>query len=149
MERALTDLTRVIEKYYPRDGQGAPILTDEALAEIRGAYSEAIRRCGDYTRGKGDSRRSGYGQGRLNCVREIARILDQDMVAISGSKGRDRRTLPELISRARISETQITEKELSFAKGGMTNRIQLGIQTSGAPVRDFLPRIRSSRPYFS
>ena len=63
MENSLTALTGVIAKYYPQNGQPAPTLTDAALKEIRDAYSEAIRRCGDYTRGKGDTRSFGYGQG--------------------------------------------------------------------------------------
>ena len=137
MERALNDLTGVIAKYYPKDGGEAPVLTDAALAEIKSAYSEAIRRCKAYTKGKGNSRRSGYGQGRLNCVKEIAKILDQDMLVISENKGRDRRTLPEMISRARVSETQITEENLSFARGGMTNRIPLAIETADGVCQGF------------
>ena len=137
MEDALTTLTSVIAKYYPQNGNEAPNLSDENLKEIRDAYSTAIRRCNEYTSGKGDTRSSDYGQGRLNCVKEITRILNQDMLAISEIKGREQKTLPEVISRGRISETQITEEDLSIAKGGMTNRIPLAVQTADGVCEGF------------
>nr|MCR4764155.1 hypothetical protein [Lachnospiraceae bacterium] len=137
METALETLTGVIAKYYPQNGQEAPKLTKRALKEIRDAYSEAIRRCNEYTSGKGDTRRSGYGQGRLNCAKEITRILNQDMLAISDARESDLKTLPEVISRGRLSETQITEDNLKFAKGGMTSRIPLAIQTADGVCEGF------------
>ncbi len=137
MESALTTLTSVIAKYYPQNGNEAPNLSDANLKEIRDAYSTAIRRCNEYTSGKGDTRSSDYGQGRLNCVKEITRILNQDMLAISEIKGREQKTLPEVISRGRISETQITEEDLSIAKGGMTNRIPLAVQTADGVCEGF------------
>ncbi|MCR5676121.1 MAG: hypothetical protein K6G16_10480 [Lachnospiraceae bacterium] len=137
MERALETLTGVIAKYYPQSGQEAPKLSAQALKEIRDAYSEAIRRCNEYTSGKGDTRRSGYGQGRLNCVKEITRILNQDMLAVSDARESDLKTLPEVISRGRLSETQITEENLKFAKGGMTSRIPLAIRTADGVCEGF------------
>ncbi len=143
METALVNLTAAVDKYYPKNGGEAPALTDAALKELRDSYSEAIRRCNEYLKGKGDTRRSGYGQGRLNCVKEISRILNQDMLAISDARERDQKTLPEVISRGRLSETQITEENLKFAKGGMTSRIPLAIQTADGVCQGFLQRSKS------
>ncbi len=79
---ALNNLVECIEKYYPENVADAEALTEDQLKELDTAYSVAIRECRNYTSGKGDSRRSGYGQARLKTVKTIEQILCEDLYTI-------------------------------------------------------------------
>lgn len=107
--RNLTHLSSILRTYYPKDGAAAPVLDADALKVIRDAYSDAGRACADYLSGKGTTRSSGYGQGRLHSIREIGRIISEDLAAVQAVRPEDGTTLRSVIEDARRMDLALTD----------------------------------------
>ena len=157
MSKALTDLSKIMSKYFPagKNGQGgaAPILTADNLAEIREAYAEASRKCADYMRWKVTSRFTGYGRGRYDCVKEIQKILNRDMEVINGTELNSGQTLPAILSSGRTTEIRLEDKmyNLSTVGRNINTRLPLEVTSSLGRQKGFFTedfRIKTAQEYF-
>lgn len=157
MSKALTDLSKIMSKYFPagKNGQGgaAPILTADNLAEIREAYAEASRKCADYMRWKVTSRFTGYGRGRYDCVKEIQKILNRDMEVINGTELNSGQTLPAILSSGRTTEIRLEDKmyNLSTVGRNINTRLPLEVTSSLGRQKGFFTedfRIKTAQEYY-
>ena len=137
----LNRLSFALRKYYPADGQAAPVLDENALGEIRSAYSAAGRACADYLSGKGDTRSSGYGQGRLHCVRELGRIISEDLSAVQSVRAQDGKTLRDVIEEARRMDIRLSDPDhITTVGGSMNSRIPVSMETQQGPAEGFFTK---------
>jgi len=130
MNVALSDLESCLAKYTAKNNEPAPTLTQENISEIKEAYSNALRRCNDYTRWKWTERGTGYGQGRLKCVNEIQKLLERDFRAIKNTYFTENLNLNDLLIESRISDISLKDNNdtLKTASGNSTTRIPLSVK---------------------
>ncbi len=158
MSKALADLSRTMSKYFPTAGKNgqkktAPILTPDNMKEIRDAYAEAIRRCGDYTRWKITARFTGFGRGRYDCVKAIQQILDRDMEVLNNAELNSGQTLPAILSEGRSTEIRLDSqmKDLTTIGRNINTRLPLEISSSLGQQKGFFTedlRIRTVGEYY-
>ena len=158
MSKALADLSRTMSKYFPTAGKNgqkktAPILTPDNMKEIRDAYAEAIRRCGDYTRWKITARFTGFGRGRYDCVKAIQQILDRDMEVLNNAELNSGQTLPAILSEGRSTEIRLDSqmKDLTTIGRNVNTRLPLEISSSLGQQKGFFTedfRIRTVGEYY-
>ncbi len=134
----LNRLSIVLRKHYPADGQEPPVLNEDELREVREAYSDAGRACADYLSGKGNTRDSGYGQGRLHCVRELGRIISEDLSAVQSIRPEDGKTLRDVIEEARRMDIRLSDPDqVTMVGGSMNSRIPVRMDTQRGPAEGF------------
>ena len=138
METALHELVGSINKFYGEEGGNPPLLSEADLRELNDKYSTALRRCQDYTEGKGTSRSSGYGTARLKSVLAIEDILQKDLKVIRELDA-DKMTLPMAMGEARVTDVRldVAEENLILAGANSSTRIPIAMKTELGTVEGY------------
>ena len=138
METALHELVGSINKFYGEEGGNPPLLSEADLRELNDKYSTALRRCQDYTEGKGTSRSSGYGTARLKSVLAIEEILQKDLKVIRELDA-DKMTLPMAMGEARVTDVRldVAEENLILAGANSSTRIPIAMKTELGTVEGY------------
>ena len=138
MENSLKELAAAIDSLYKGEDGKAPVISEKMQEDLITKYNNAITACNNYVKGKGDSRKSGYGTARLQSVLYIIDLLktDRDTIAEPAVVGK---ILPTVLEEARITEAEleVSIEDLNLAGDNSSTRIPLELDTEIGTVKGF------------
>ena len=139
MEAALRDLLSTMKELSAPVGGEVPVLKETDLNKLKKQYAAAIESCNTYTKYKFFDRKSGYGKGRLQCVRTIRSLLERDLAALNPVHEKDERTLSSVISFGRMDEAvlDVEDKDLVTVGDNSSIRLPLEISTDAGTEKGF------------
>ena len=139
METALRELLTTMKSLSePVEGK-EPVLDEAGLNQLKQKYAAAINSCNAYTKFKFFDRKSGYGKGRLQCVRTIRSLLERDLAALNPVHQEDERTLSSVIAFGRMDEAvlDVADKDLVTVGENSSVRLPLEITTDAGVEKGF------------
>ena len=104
--------------------------------DIRDSYERLVTACDKYLDGKGTSRYHGYGEGRLQCVREIRRIATMDIKMLESLDEYSILNIDEVTDKARRDEVTVDDSSAIKTVGAnMSTRVPLSVQDPSELIR--------------
>ena len=136
----LKGLLKYSQKYYEEGAEG---LNKPQLFELIKEYEKLYSACNDYLKDKGTSRRSGFGQGRLEVIKQLREVIVSDMdelIRVYRTMARDAQTSPlrDLIKGGRITEAELegTDKLLDLGHSS-SSRVPIKLTTEYGETEGF------------
>ncbi|MBQ7679894.1 MAG: hypothetical protein IJT34_08595, partial [Butyrivibrio sp.] len=133
-DNVLRGILELSNAYMPFYNSNEP-LTKAELKKVYDAFDNFYSTCSEYLRGKGDTRASGYGQGRLTCVRNLMNQVGKDLDALvrvyqNTPENGTTPPLAEILHKGRgLSVVVDDPSEIMPVGGAINQRIPIRVQT--------------------
>lgn len=135
VNRAIERLRNSTARYYENDIN----LKDDDIGNIIFEYENLLNACDDYIKEGKNYTDTGFGQGRLHCVKAIRALVSEDLRALQEALALDEkgRTLQKVIEEGRSISAEVMEGEsINTVGGAMSSRIPVRLTMEDGTVEE-------------
>lgn len=135
VNRAIERLRNSTARYYENNRN----LTDDDIENIISEYEILLNACDDYIKEGKNYTDTGFGQGRLHCVKAIRALVSEDLHALHEALALEAkgRTLQKVIEEGRSISAEVTEGEsINTVGDAMSSRIPVRLTMEDGTVEE-------------
>lgn len=135
VNRAIERLRNSTARYYENNRN----LTDDDIENIISEYEILLNACDDYIKEGKNYTDTGFGQGRLHCVKAIRALVSEDLRALHEALALEAkgRTLQKVIEEGRSISAEVAEsKSINTVGDAMSSRIPVRLTMEDGTVEE-------------